>query len=389
MTLFLPSSSQKAYLYSLTEAQKSIWQPNLGQVELGILRKARNTTRSVYLWDLHELANRLQGHLSGGYMIPYLGKYWHQIWLSDFEDDAGQGVYEPLETAFTVSSFNHPNALKQIYSVRSAFSPLQTITDSNGNTLSETSKGERVVYQALLCPGFPVLFGSSLPSHQHFGPLFATQVSLSASGAGTLSPVNVSFDLIGGKSVLSPRIPVAPSVAAPTPNEDGSVSYLAYRTATLEDCLMLEGVFLSVSALKSQAQFGDSILSKDPQSRVVGMELSMSQNVSFSAPVPKSPRTDDQGPRYAAISGRQVKGTITYYSRNTSVLHPTSGSITMYFGGDFLLPIPNIEWQKPQVSVKAGEGYVHTLNFLARATDYARASYAPKQVNSEFAIGAD
>ncbi|MGG2339547.1 hypothetical protein ACE4ZU_27030, partial [Salmonella enterica] len=74
------------------------------------------------------------------------------------------------------------------------FSPLVTLPyDSSTNSgLTETWYGENAVWQSAVLPGFPILFSSSLPEHQHFGPCFPTSIKFSCSGADSLAQVEVS-----------------------------------------------------------------------------------------------------------------------------------------------------------------------------------------------------
>ncbi|MFM9500551.1 hypothetical protein ACKI1Q_44205, partial [Streptomyces galilaeus] len=68
------------------------------------------------------------------------------------------------------------------------------------------------------------------------------------------------------------------------------------------------------------------------------------------------------------------------FSRTDSMDQVLSGPITLYFGGPFLFPMPNVEWQKPESAVKAGNGWVRTYKFIARTAN--KAIVLPFQDNS-------
>ena len=43
----------------------------------------------------------------------------------------------------------------------------------------------------------------------------------------------------------------------------------------------------------------------------------------------------------------------------------------MYFGGPFLFPMQNVDWNKPTTSLNPGKTYDVTYSFVARSCDYA------------------
>jgi hypothetical protein len=59
----------------------------------------------------------------------------------------------------------------------------------------------------------------------------------------------------------------------------------------------------------------------------------------------------------------------------------------MYFGDIFYFPMTNVDWQKPTISLEAGNIYVHTFGFIARVVDGAVTnSYRNPGYCSEFLV---
>ena len=107
------------------------------------------------------------------------------------------------------------------------------------------------------------------------------------------------------------------------------------------------------------------------------MKISMTQDVDFVFTGHKGSSNDSKGPRFAEIKNRKISGSFMFYSREDKILmgnsetNPDSGQLTMYFGGPYLFPMSNVEWQRPEVRQIPGQGFYHTYNFIARAADNA------------------
>jgi len=327
---FPRTSQQQICLLSLTDYMPGIWN-DTNQVRLGLRKRINRISpiRSAYIWDMHRLANGLQKTSGGFGTVP------------------NTAAWQPLETGASAAIF-----------------------------------GEFLVWQAMVYPGMPFLVGSSILSTSHFGPVFAESISLQVSGSGDLSPVSCSVRLSGGRSIVSP--PVSRDVFT------GDAYSFAYRTATLMDCgIASEAIFDIESLRESMTKNFDGA-----DERFIGMNLQVSQAIKVTATCNNGIQSDKHGPRFASIENRQVKGTIEFYSRNRRIDFPvrsngSSSSLTMYFGGPFLFIMENVDWQQPKLSAKAGKGFVHTLDFIARAAPQALSLIIPgidTGTASEFSI---
>jgi hypothetical protein len=101
--------------------------------------------------------------------------------------------------------------------------------------------------------------------------------------------------MTGGRCILSP--PVSRDVFS------NSYSF-AYRTATLADCGVASEAVFSIEALRGVMNYSWDGASE----RLIGMSLDIKQGVKVTATCNDGTFTDLQGPRYAAIKGRQVSG---------------------------------------------------------------------------------
>ena len=317
-------------------------------------------------------------------------------------DNAGSSVYEKLPTPFAVSPFTRPLAKGHVYRINFRFSPLIAPplieTDEEGSVVvgsqpAETEPAELVLYKAIIYPGYPLMFGSSLASHSHFGPNFINSVKISVTGRNKLGPVEISVDAGGGKSLVSPLASITPPntyeiepqtlpdpTATPgaadeeeTPSEaaESALDYRPYRSSCLIDCLVATKLYSSAADMVAEMTALSAQTAHNPEERLVGVELSLKQDMQYEFPVPSGGRTDENGPRFASVSTRTVTGSLTYWSRTKGFELPNTGALTLYFGSIWFFPMPNIEWQKPLLEAAPGQGYLHTLEFIARAAPLA------------------
>jgi hypothetical protein len=363
-----PSASNSIYVMSLTDKDISIWRdPN--QVSIGLYRDNVDALREIYTWDLRALAQR------GVFKrIKKTDSFWYKLWLKNYTADSGSNIYKSLATIFTVSSFNHLDATAHVYSGSFSFSPLIVNKDIVENNTSETYDSERAIWQGVLFPAMPYLFAGTIEGTNSFGPTFLKRVSFTVSGENELSPVDISCEFAGGKSMLSP---VMDRQQPQTISYANGLNFQPYRFGTMIDCLSAVGVFTNLEELKENLIPYASIEKETPLVRIVEMKLSMSQDVEFIFTGHKNSTSDEDGPRFAEITNRKVTGSFKFFSREDSILmgnsetNPDSGELTMYFGGPFLFPMSNVEWQKPIITQIPGQGFYHVYNFIARAANNA------------------
>lgn len=353
---------------SLTDKDSSIWSdPN--QVAMGLYRNNTDAVREVYTWDLRGLGNR--GIFSN---LKNNDPFWYKMWLKSYSDDEGDALYKSLPTIFTVSPFNYLDATAHVYSGSFEFSPLIPNSDINGNQNAETYDAEYAIWQSMLFPAMPMILSTTLLSRNMFGPVFFKRVAFAVSGEGGLSPVNIDVEFSGGKAIKAPMMDIAPPI---TIDYNGTTDYQAYRTASMIDCLSAQDVFTDLQSLKDYLEPFYELEKISPTNRIIEMKLSMTQDVDFIFTGNKGSNSDSDGPRFVEIKNRKVSGSISYFSKNHAILvgtsstNPDTGSLTMYFGGPFLFPMSNIEWQKPIVKQIPGQGWYHLYNFIARAADNA------------------
>lgn len=363
-----PASAHLLYLMSLTDKDISIWRdPN--QVTVGLYRGNPDATREVYTWDLRALGQR--GVFT---RLRKTDPLWYKMWLKEYDSDSGSSVYKSLPTIFTVSPFNYLDATGHVFSGSFSFYPLIADTEKNGNQNAETYNAERAIWQAALFPAMPMLFASTINKTDMFGPVFLKKISFSVSGESGLSPVNVSVEFSGGKTIKSPVMDVAaPEVVTYLETTD----YQGYRSASMIDCLSAVGVFTDLQELKDNLAPYNELEKEQPTTRILDMKLNISQEIEFSFTGHKGSSKDSKGPRFAEIKNRVVNGSFTYFSREDAIIlgnsetNPDSGQLTMYFGGPYLFPMSNVDWQKPIIRHIPGQGYYHVYNFIARAADNA------------------
>jgi hypothetical protein len=366
-------------------------------------RNRRRPFRDVYIWDLYRLAEligRDRGDGSGYWTLDGDDTNWHKLWVNGMTDNAGSNVYESLPTPFAVSPFTRPLAKGHVYRINFRFSPLIAppliATDEAGNIVvknqsAETEPGELILYKAIIYPGYPLMFGSSLSSHTHFGPTFVKSVKISVMGNNKLGPVEISVEADGGKSLVSPLCSrSAPMVEEITPqalpdpatasteegeipseSEESILDFRPYRSACLIDCLVSTRLYSTAADMVKDITSLASQAAQNSEDRLVGAELSLEQEMHYEFPVPSGERTDEHGPRFASVSSRKVTGSLTYWSRTKSFELPNTSALTLYFGSIWFFPMPNIEWQKPRLEVVPGQGYLHTFDFIARAAPLA------------------
>lgn len=370
----ISSGQQSVYLMSMTDYNPGIWLDE-SQTRIGMCNRKNGLEpiKDTYTWDMHRLASGLplERNGTGFNTLSSTSPYWRPLLVGSYSDDAGSRVFEPLETHFAVAPFTHGLASGHVFDSKMQTSPL--IPLASGDVLfpylSLNYLGEVALRQSIIYPGMPMFVGTTTPASRAYGPVFMSSASFSVSGSGSLSPVQVSVDWKGGKVVRSPLMP-------PNAFWDGDVETRGYaneyRTANMMDCgfdttLQLTPEDLALSM--SNSRYWD-------YEALVGMNLSVQQSVKFEYTCPSRGRSDQHGPRFVSISNRVVRGEITFTGRDREALFEgmtqgSSGSATMYFGGPFLFPMQNVDWNKPTTTLNPGKTYDVTYSFVARSCDYA------------------
>jgi len=394
------SALQLFYIYSFTEKSPSIWYANGEQNLVGLFKKSDPRLRKIYQWDMHKLSDMI-GYGEGGFktISPY-DSTWHNIWIKNFNDNAGSEILKRAEAGFVPNIENLIEASNFTYTGGFGITPLiparntaPTYSRPASNLEyavgSDVWMGEMALYNIALFPAMPFVVASSIPAHYHFGPVFMRHMVFSVDSAnGSLSPVTISIEFGGGRSIVNAGIPknvpnqilvTQPSKMFDLPNVyyPSSEIMRPYRFATISDCEIAFETFENVS------QFLENtfVTSHPDVYRIEAMKLDITQNVNFivtdcSNSVPTS-RTDIHGPKFAEITSRNVTGSITFAGRKGSIYDDIENLIfdqplSLYFGGPFYFPMNHVDWAMPSVNMDGGGVWRHTYNFVAKITDNAQ-----------------
>ena len=436
-------------MVSLTDSFPEVWN-DLNLLRISMTRSAQLMPYQIYLWDTQLLAKKVGEIESSGnsnrtifnhtyYTLDKSFNDWSSIWIDNINDDSGSRIYEKMDTGFTVSLFNRYSPINFTYTGSLSFSPMvayNTVGDylgiatgddntvgsgsSSSNTTyltSETYQGEYLFWTAMVLPGIPLLLSSTVPNNQQFGPIFINEATISVSGLNKVSPVQIRVSFSGTRSFRAPVMdfldPMVVDVNDYVPNPNivqgatltdtgddffaksfeseinNSTDSPKYRTAALMDCAISTDLLTSIDDVQTnQATLIRSHLQQLSQNiRLIGMKLNIKQDVKYTAPGPITSLTEQNGPRFVSISGRVVTGSITYLSNQQNIDgYDRSSSLTMYFGGPYIFPMENVEWQRPMQGVRAGEHYVHEIGFIARACSDIVALPGTPANSSEFSV---
>jgi hypothetical protein len=401
-TIILNSAvaQQSLFVISFTEANKGIWaDTNHLRMDVGG-RGRRKTFRDAYVWDLYRMAELIGEEVydgNGYWQIKKDDPNWHPAWVEGFTITTGSSVYENLPTPFGVSPFTRPLATGYVQKANLKFSPLIPApiikTDEDGNIIverqaAETEPGELVFYKAIVYPGYPIMISASTPSNEYyFGPSFVESVRISCSGTGQLSPVNISIDIVGGRSIISEKmISVSPEVIDIEPqlvtiqsddsdpeespiasDEEATEDYRHYRVASTMDALVDFKLYNSADEMIEAMDTVISTEALNAEQRLVTADISLNQNWEFAFTALNLSRTDQNGPRFASLTKRSVKGSLVFWSRSNDFEIPNTSALTLYFGSIWFFPMPNVEFQPVKVEGNLKSGFFYTFEFLARA----------------------
>jgi hypothetical protein len=224
--------------------------------------------------------------------------------------------------------------------------------------------------------------------------------SINAEGRNSLSDVDIKCSFVGGKTLISPEtLPIIkPDIEAdPRTVEFNGFApyeikdYKNYRTANMSDCLisffkpekrnhteLKEELFknLNITQSKDIKKTNYVFTSKTNTNKIVGMSLNVSQTIALTHTNPvldDGTYTDVIGPKFAALQNRVVTGSVTIFNAKLDDYldqYPSS-SLTMYFGGNFLFHMRDVDWSNPIFSMTTTGSIYHTWNFTARLSQDA------------------
>lgn len=377
-----PASGHNIYVVELAPFNRA--QAYFQQFKyFGGYRIAKNITGSrSHLWDLYLLSLYAKNASSGIYVTKRFSSDYKPLYCSNFTDNAGQNVYQPIKNFSGLSVLNHPTFGNYQYSGNFSFNPILS------TNVNQQYPAEIILYRASYIPLYPLLFCSSIPTHRSFGPAFINSFNISVDGMENLGDVEISCSVSGGRSLISPTgvtiyrpflnqnyikmKTLNPSDNQFNTNESNNFQD-KYRAINLSDCAFYQGLFLNFNDFANAVQKSYSS-NNMPIYKIVSMSLTIDQNINFSYTYPGysfdnslTEYTDVVGPRFASLESRIVKGSLKLFSpQNYSFITTNASSLTLYFGSVFYYTMKNVDWQQPVVSISPGGGYFIEYNFIAR-----------------------
>jgi len=380
-----PASGHNIYVVEL--APFRLAKPYFQQFKyFGGYRVAKNITGSrSYVWDLYLLSLYAKNDSFGIYVTKKFSSDYKPLYCSNFTDNAGQNIYQPVRNFSGLSVLNHPTFGNYQYSGNFSFNPILS------TNVNQQYPAEIILYRASFIPLYPLLFCSSIPTHRSFGPAFVNSFTISVDGMENLGDVEISCSVSGGRSLISPT---GVSTTRPqllqnyikmktlntSDNQNITVesnNFLnKYRAINLSDCAFYQDLYLEFDDFAKAVQNSYSS-QKMPIYKIVSMSLSIDQNIDFSFTYPGysfdnslTEFTDVVGPRFASLGSRTVKGSIKLFSpQNYSFITTNASSLTLYFGSVFYYTMKNVDWQQPVVTISPGGGYFIEYNFSVRLTE--------------------
>jgi hypothetical protein len=397
----VPTKGHNIFVVALNDLNQEIYRDLFNSLGSGFAFNLNKYRIPGFVWDMYSMVKKLptsqrvteldNSFAISRHTIDYDENLYKRIWTTGFDDDPGGNLFKPLNSYYPMALDNLLSFEEQKYKISNfVFSPL--VSDNGEN---EHEPAENTIYKASIVPLFPLFFASSNTGHLSYGPVFMESFSINAEGRNNLSDVEIKCSFLGGKTLISPE--VMPIVKPDIENDprtiqfDGFASYELqdyknYRTANLSDCLisffepekrkhaeMKQELFdnLNISQSKDTSKTNYVFTSKSNTNKIVSMSINISQQISLTHTNPildDGTYTDVIGPKFAALQNRTVTGSITIFDAKLDDYldrYPTS-SLTMYFGGNFLFHMRDVDWSNPMVSMTTTGGRFHTWNFTAR-----------------------
>jgi hypothetical protein len=372
MSIIVPSSSDlQVFIMSLTDKNPDIWN-DIDQLKIQANR--RGPLLDSYVWNLHSLGDKL-GELprsinSNAKKINPLDPYWKQIFVDNYSDDQGSSLIVGTEAFNSLAAFTHPVAKNWITKTSLSFSPVI----NQDYTISDVAEGNAVIYKCFLFPSYPVVITTTISENEHYGPVFANNLSISVSDKANNKAVSVSANFQGGRSLFLPAKKYKKLNQTSINSNSSITDSLPYRTASIFDCAVEFDTFADFQAFMNFTQSKKSFLNRSQFERIIEMNLTVSQGYNQNITAQTDDRPIKFGPRYWNLTKRDVTGSLTWLSNQYNFYIPTSSNLTMYFGAGFYFPMQNVDWQKPKITAIPGQGYLHQFNFIARAVTGAVAN---------------
>lgn len=414
----VPTKGHNIFVVALNDLNNEIYRDLFVSLGTGFAFNINKYRIPGFIWDMYTLAKKIPTTTRSienddlfleRHTIEYDENYYKRIWTTGFDDDPGSELFSPLSSFYPMALDNKLSFEKQQYRINSFnFNPLVSEDGKN-----EQQSGEDAIYKAAIMPLFPLFFATSNSAHLSYGPVFMDSFSIDVNGMNSLADVEIKCSFVGGKTLISPeKINIVKPDIEEDPREitfDGFTTYEIqdyknYRTANLSDCLIsfFEPVSTKHSDLKTElfknlgiTQSKDStktnyvFTTKSNANKIVGMNINITQNINLTHTNPvldDGSYSDAVGPKFASLESRVVKGSVSIFNAKLEDYldkYPSS-AITLYFGGNFLFHLKNVDWSNPRVSMSPAGSRIHTWNFTARLPQDAGFWGGNKTAVSEF-----
>ena len=416
----VPTKGHNIFVVALNDLNQEIYRDLYNSLGSGFTFNLNKYRIPGFVWDMYSMVQKLptstrtvelDNFFISRHTIEYDENIYKRIWITGFEDDPGSNLFRPLNSYYPMALDNYLSFENQQYKISNfSFNPL--VSDNGEN---ENEPAENTIYKAAIVPLFPLFFASSNSGHLSYGPVFMESFTINVEGKNGLSDVNINCSFLGGKTLISPEtLPIIkPDIEADAKEVqfDGFTSYEIqdyknYRTANLSDCLvsffepekrihseLKDELFknLNITQSKDTSKTNYVFTSKTNTNKIVAMTLNISQQIGLTHTNPildDGTYTDVIGPKFAALDKRVVTGSITIFNAKLDDYldkYPTS-SLTMYFGGNFLFRMRDVDWSNPIVSMTTTGSRYHTWNFSARLSQDTGFWGGSKTAVSEFDI---
>lgn len=370
MAVIVPSSGYlQVFIMSLTDKDQGIWN---AQDQMKVQSQKRGPFLDSYVWNLQSIGDKLGSYPlypnSNSKRMSKTDPNWKLIFVDNYNDDQGSSFITTTDTFNSLAAFTHPVAKGLTTRPSITFSPLI----NQDNTTSDVADGDEIIYKCFVFPSYPVLISTTIAENEHYGPVFANSLNISANDRS--KSVNVSANFQGGRALFLPPMNLKNLNLTRINSVDRTLDAVPYRTATIFDCAVEFDIFNSFDDFMNYTKNSKAFKNKNDYERIVDISLSVSQTFSINVTANSDSRRIQQGPRFWNMTDRKVSGSITWLSNQYNFYIPTSSSLTMYFGSSFYFPMENVDWQKPKITAVPGQGYLHQFNFVARAVNGAVAN---------------
>ena len=373
LILLRSASFEQIFIMSLTDKNPNIWrEPD----QLRVQSKIRGPLLDQYVWNLYELANSTSTKFIDNFgIIPSSDENWNVVFAESFKDDVGSKFITTIDTFNPVSTFTNPNSSSLTSETKLEFFPIIT----SNPEVTTTNASNRTIYNCCVYPAYPVVFTSSIASNTHYGPVFASTISISINEK---QPVRMDLSFRGGKSLK--------------PEKKEQVELTIdnyYRTLSFYDFSYAYQVFNTEEDFLNFYK-NSTAQSRNTAERIINIQLDIENKYVFTSTARNLNKTSfnsiEQGPKFIQLNERTVSGSITYISDSSDFVVPNSTALTLHFGDIFYFPMEKIYWQKHTVDVTAAKNYTHTFKFVAVAVDSAVSNgFKPSTKNmyvSEFKV---